>query len=83
MKLEFYRQIFGNTQIQNFIKILLVGAELFHEDGGTDRHDEANSDFSRAPETQLHTKTHSSVPFGVIIAVYFEDHPKHECRIYW
>jgi hypothetical protein len=27
------------------MKILLVGAELFREDGGTDRHDEANSGF--------------------------------------
>jgi hypothetical protein len=50
MKLEFYRQIFGNTQVQNFMKILLVEAELFHEDGGTDRHDEANSDFLKICE---------------------------------
>ena len=29
------------------MKILLVGAELFHADGQTDRHDEANSRFSQ------------------------------------
>jgi hypothetical protein len=28
-----------------FIKICAVGAKLFHSDGGTDRHDEANSLF--------------------------------------
>ena len=48
MKLEFSRQIFekGN-EIQNFMKILLVRAELFHADRRTDRHDEANSRFSQ------------------------------------
>jgi hypothetical protein len=29
------------------MKIRLVGAELFHEDGQTDKHDEANSRFSQ------------------------------------
>jgi hypothetical protein len=32
-----------HTQISNFMKIRLVGAELFHVDGQTDTHDEANS----------------------------------------
>ena len=32
MKLEFSRQIFEKTQISNFMKIRLVGAELFHAD---------------------------------------------------
>jgi hypothetical protein len=27
------------------MKVRLVGAELFHDDGQTDRHDEANSRF--------------------------------------
>ena len=40
-----------NTQISNFMKIHLVGAEFFHADGRrnrqTDRHDEANS---RSPQ---------------------------------
>jgi hypothetical protein len=31
----------------NFIKIWLVGAELFHTDGRTDEHDEVNSRFSQ------------------------------------
>jgi hypothetical protein len=35
IKLEFSRHIL------NFIKIFPVGAELFHADGQTDRHDEA------------------------------------------
>ena len=35
MKLEFSRQILKNLQIQNLIKIHLVGAELFHTDRQT------------------------------------------------
>jgi len=30
-------------QISNFVKILSMGAELFHADKRTDRHDEANN----------------------------------------
>jgi len=33
-------------QISNFMKIRPVGAELFHADRQTDRHDEANSHLS-------------------------------------
>ena len=39
-----------NTQISNFMKIRLVGAELFYADrldGWTDRSDKANSRFSQ------------------------------------
>jgi hypothetical protein len=40
-----------NTQMSNFMKICLVGTELFHADGRTDsqadRHDEATSRFSK------------------------------------
>jgi len=32
-----------NPQISNFMKIRQVGAELFHADGQTDRHDEVSS----------------------------------------
>jgi hypothetical protein len=46
MKLKFSVQIF-DTQISNFIKIRSVGAELYHTDERTDRHDEANSRFSQ------------------------------------
>jgi hypothetical protein len=35
-----------NTQISNFMEIRPVGAELFHADGRTDRHDETDSRFS-------------------------------------
>ena len=41
MKLEFSRQIFEKY----FLKICPVGAKLFHADGRTDKHDEANSRF--------------------------------------
>jgi hypothetical protein len=47
MEFEFSRQIFENTQISDLLKIRLVGAELFHAFGRTDRHDEANSHFSQ------------------------------------
>jgi len=49
MKHEFSQQIFEkkNPQIQNFMKIRPVGAELFHADRRTDWHDEANNDFSQ------------------------------------
>ena len=35
-----------HTQIWDILKIRLVGAELFHADGRTDTHDEANIRFS-------------------------------------
>ena len=50
MKLEFSRQIFEETQISSFIKIHTLGAELFHADGRTDDHDEANSRVSQLCE---------------------------------
>ena len=36
--------------MSNFMKILLLEAELFHV-GGTDRHDEANGRFSQLSES--------------------------------
>ena len=43
MKLEFSRQDFRERiQTLNFTKISPVRAELFHADGQTDGHDEAN-----------------------------------------
>jgi len=36
-----------NIEIQNIVKILPVGAESFHVDGRTDRHDKANIRFSQ------------------------------------
>ena len=38
------------TQTQNLMKIRQVGAELFHAEGWTGRHDEANSRFSQICE---------------------------------
>ena len=43
MKLGFYRQIFKKILISNFMKTRSVEAELFHTDGETERHNEANS----------------------------------------
>ena len=47
VKLEFSRRIFENIQISNFMKIRLMGEELLYVVGRTDRHDEANSRFSK------------------------------------
>jgi hypothetical protein len=44
MKFEYSRRIFEN--IQNFMKIRVVGAEFFRY-GRTDGHDEANSHLSQ------------------------------------
>jgi hypothetical protein len=38
MKLEFSQGVLKNAQIQNVIKTRLVGVELFHADGRTERH---------------------------------------------
>jgi hypothetical protein len=47
MKLEFSRQILEKMlKYINFMKIRPVGAELFHVNRPTDRHDEANCRFS-------------------------------------
>jgi len=43
--LNFLGKFSKNIHIPNFIKIRPVGAELFHADGRTDRHEEANSRF--------------------------------------
>jgi len=51
VELEFSRQILASPLIPNFMKILLVGTEFLHADGRTDRHDEANSRFSRFCES--------------------------------
>ena len=40
--MDFEDRFSQNTQLRNFMKIRLVGAESFHED----THDEANSRFS-------------------------------------
>jgi len=46
MNLEFSRRTF-EKYVSYFIKIRLVGAELLHADGQTDRHGEANRRFSQ------------------------------------
>ena len=41
------RQVFENTQISNFMKICPVGAEFFHADGQTDRHNMTYKRYSK------------------------------------
>jgi len=45
--LNFLNKFSKSAQTLNFMKIRPVGAELFHADGQTDRHDKANSCFSQ------------------------------------
>jgi hypothetical protein len=47
MMLEFSCLILETPQMPNYMKIRPVGAELFHAEGRTDGHDEANSRFSQ------------------------------------
>jgi hypothetical protein len=42
---NFLHRLEKNHEISNFMKIRPVGTELFHADGRTDRHYEANSRF--------------------------------------
>jgi len=48
MKLEFSQQIFDkDTQTPSFLKILPVGAELFHADRGTDERTDGQTDMTK------------------------------------
>jgi hypothetical protein len=51
--MNFIDRFSKNPETSTFMKIRLVGAELFHADGQTDRHDEANSRFSQILRTRL------------------------------
>jgi len=50
-KLNFLNRFSSSSQISDFIKIPLVGAEFFYADGRTDRHDEANNGFLQSCES--------------------------------
>jgi len=65
MKLEFFRQIFKKIpQISNFMKIHPVGAELFHADGRTDRHDKNVYSFFAILRTRLKlAKNHAMLSY--------------------
>jgi hypothetical protein len=81
-KFESSRQFFENTQVSNFMEIHPVGAELFNADrrrkgrtdwrmdGGTDRHDEAESLFAilwtRLKISQPRRKLDTDVPKTVL-----------------
>jgi len=52
--LNFLNKFWKNTQISNFMKICPAGAELFHANGGTDRHDEvAFRNFAKVPNKHM------------------------------
>jgi hypothetical protein len=52
MEVELSVHIFEKySKIKNFMKIRPVGAEVFHTIGRTDKHDEANSHFSKFYES--------------------------------
>ena len=53
MKLEFLEIFSKNPHASSFTAIRPIGAELFHADGRTGRHDEANSRFSQLCERAL------------------------------
>ena len=89
MKFEFSRQFFEkkNPEISNFIKIRPVWAQLFHTDGQTYIHNEANSvafpqilrtrlkspSFEHTPRKHTETQnTHSW--FGEVRAPHYCDH---------
>jgi hypothetical protein len=43
--MNFFNGFWQAPQISSFMKVHAVGADLFHADGQTDRHDKANSRF--------------------------------------
>jgi hypothetical protein len=49
--LKFFDRFSQNTQILNFVKVLSVGIDLFHANGRTERHDEANRRLSQFYES--------------------------------
>jgi hypothetical protein len=53
IKLDFslYDSFYKNTLISNFMQFRPMGAELFHADGLTDRHDDIDSRFSQLCES--------------------------------
>jgi hypothetical protein len=48
---------FYKNQISKFMKIRQVGAEMFHAEGWTEGHDEANSRFSQVCERPKNSST--------------------------
>jgi hypothetical protein len=50
MNFKFLDRLQKNTQIEDFMKMFSMGAELFHADRQTDGHDETSSRFSQFRE---------------------------------
>ena len=72
MNPELPRQISKNNHISNSITFRPVGAELFHVNGRTDGHDEANSRLSQLCEKIKNNSTPASnnVPFQARICFW-------------
>jgi hypothetical protein len=73
MKLEFSRHILKNTQISNSMKLFPLGGMLFHADGTTDRHDEANSRFSQFCK---HTFKQTACILQTVYKLHLHSHKK-------
>jgi hypothetical protein len=71
VKYRYCCQIFENLQIQDFMKIRSVGAELFHADGRTDRQTDMTNlilafrNFAKAPKMDIQEQ----IPFYIRICV--------------
>jgi hypothetical protein len=78
LKRRFVDRFFENTQISNFMKILSVGAELFHADVQTDRQTDrvklvvAFRNFSNSPKIATHAS--QSLPKSQILSCLVHNH---------
>ena len=60
--LDFFRQIFENTQVSIFMKIRPVGAEVFYADGQTDVYQLHKSVSLRDPPSPVNEKPNVKYP---------------------
>ena len=64
--MNFLDSVSKNTQISNFMKIRPAGAELFHVDRRTDRHDVANVSFRNFAKPPNKTIASVHAVYGVL-----------------